>query len=598
MSEPTALRPRSNHQREAMSRVLHRAPYRVATPPNDDGWTAVQLRIAGRMPVVAPIDKPRIDGVLERFGLPPCETLEEVQPEATLTAELRLVGGKTPEARPLPAVEGPLISILMCTYNRRSMIDAALQSALAQRWPAQIVVVNDGSTDGTREYLDAQLERYADRDLVVVHKDNGGKPTALNAALEAATGDAVLVLDDDDLLLPGALHVLGRLLFSRPELGMAFGDTITFHGSSGRPNKWVAASRHPHPMGFENTLTSIPGMPGACLIRRTVQDEVGNYDLDLIRGQDMDMYLRLAHAAPYSSIPFATFLYRAHAGLRGSAKGQWGRDEHDARFRKFVQPTFLRRFQQRGPKPGEPGGTGRDSLRYTWALGLFLRGLEEEAHALIGSDAGPYSRRQAWVRSEMGLQTSPTPRPECVVVVHDGDEGALEETLFRHADGRDVHIHFEVPADPLKHIQVHWPGTLTTGADLPSKVEHEGVLVLRLSSAPSWSPPPIPDPSWLMRRRGSSAIWATAAALGWPLPERDRAFAPPVLDAATRAVLQARAKADAGDPAGAMGVVEPVLADNPEWRAGWFFAATLFEQLGFVEQAGACARLAGDLRAA
>ena len=75
----------------------------------------------------------------------------------------------------------------------------------------EIIVVDDGSTDATPHILD-DFEG-----LRVFRQENGGKPVALDHGLRHARGEAVLVLDDDDILLPGALHVLARCLDHRAD---------------------------------------------------------------------------------------------------------------------------------------------------------------------------------------------------------------------------------------------------------------------------------------------------------------------------------------------------------------------------------------------
>jgi len=548
----------------------------VRIPDDDDGWVAAQLRIAGRVPVCSEDRLAELDDVLARLGLPGCAVGAA---DGVLTTELRLRHDGNVGSEPLPKRDGPLVSLLVCTYNRRAFLPAAVASARAQAWPCEIVVVNDGSSDGTREWLDAQS------DLIVVHQENQGKPAALNAALDMATGEAVLVLDDDDLLLPGAIQVLARALFDNPELGMVFGDTLSFDGDTGKPRRWIAASRLPPERSFEGTLAHVPGMPGACLIRRTIQDRAGEYPADLVRGQDMDMYLRLAAQAPYASLPLATFLYRVHDGLRGSAAGQWKREEHQARFRGFVQPMFLKRLGDYPPKTKD--------MKHSWAMGLQQRGLVEEARALVASNEEPYSARQHWIRQQLGLSSKPTVFDTDLLVVHDGDEGALQETLALHSEAANLWVRLEVPADPLDEIRYYWEGQYTGTERVRCWITASRPLRVRLSSAPQWAPPDLMDVSWLPDARASEALYVTALALGWSLPVRNRSFAPVPLSGLGGAVLSARQHLTRGSAAEALGALEPVLASHGSWSAGWMFAAEIFQALGLSSEVAACTAQAG-----
>ena len=160
---------------------------------------------------------------------------------------------------------------------------------IGQRW----------STDETARVLDAMDE------VRVIHQENKGKPCALNAGLKRVRGEAVLVLDDDDLLLPGALNVLGHALFQDPSLAVVYGDSILFEDSGERFSYWPGL-RYPSDMMQAAVLQQIPCATGATLIRMSVQREVGEYDERLKRGEDMTM-LRLSQHGRME-VPLPTFI--------------------------------------------------------------------------------------------------------------------------------------------------------------------------------------------------------------------------------------------------------------------------------------------------
>ena len=98
----------------------------------------------------------------------------------------------------------PRASIVIRSYNCLAYVDQAIESALAQDYPAfEVVVVDDGSTDGTPELL----ERYRGRATILL-KPNGGQASAINAGFDASTGAVVMFLDGDDTLDPGALSAI------------------------------------------------------------------------------------------------------------------------------------------------------------------------------------------------------------------------------------------------------------------------------------------------------------------------------------------------------------------------------------------------------
>lgn len=102
------------------------------------------------------------------------------------------------------------VSIVVNNYNYAEYLPAAIESSLAQYWPdVETVVVDDGSTDGSR----AVLERYSGR-IIPVLQENSGQAAAFRAGLSASSGEVVVFLDSDDLLLPtaasAAVHAFQR----------------------------------------------------------------------------------------------------------------------------------------------------------------------------------------------------------------------------------------------------------------------------------------------------------------------------------------------------------------------------------------------------
>ncbi len=94
------------------------------------------------------------------------------------------------------------VSIIINNFNYVRFVETAIESALAQTYPdCEVIVVDDGSTDGSRDLL----RRFAGR-VVLVLKGNGGQASAMNAGLQAASGDLVAFLDSDDALFPYAIE--------------------------------------------------------------------------------------------------------------------------------------------------------------------------------------------------------------------------------------------------------------------------------------------------------------------------------------------------------------------------------------------------------
>jgi glycosyltransferase involved in cell wall biosynthesis len=116
----------------------------------------------------------------------------------------------------------PTVSVVVATYNFERFLGRAIDSVLAQDYPAEaieIIVVDDGSTDGTPELMQA----YEDR-VSYIRKENGGHLSTFDRGIGEATGDYIALLDGDDEWLPHKLREQVALLEANPDLGLVHGD--------------------------------------------------------------------------------------------------------------------------------------------------------------------------------------------------------------------------------------------------------------------------------------------------------------------------------------------------------------------------------------
>ncbi len=584
MALSTQLRPRSRKERLALCQLLHRAPLEVGIAHADDGWVCAALRISGRHPVWASnADAQPARALLLHLGLGDMADWADARPQATVGADLGLkrAGKKRLRAAhgTLEVVEGPLVTILMCTYNRAHLIRQALDSALAQRWPCEVLVVDDGSTDDTPAILESTPG------IRVLRQENQGKPVALQRGIDAARGDALLVLDDDDLLMPGALHLLGKALFDHPDLAVAMADSIVFDGKTGTPKDYLPSCRLPGAMSHLHTLQQVPALVTAALVRMSAQRAAGPYEPRMVRGEDMDMFLRLARQGPFEGLPLPVFLYRSHDAARGSSTGQWRKHgdpvEHRRRTLHFVKPVFRQRWQAMAPEANRREG-------FAWASGLFARDLLDEGRQELDRWTAPYTPSEAWVREQLGRPSELAHPGEALVVVDEGDPGALEETLMRHAEGRAIHVCLEVPREPLENVRLYFQGNYTAQERLHAWVKHPGPWHLRLSSSPGWAPPALDKRALLLDLPAPDAVLCVAAASGWPLPGRGRLGSRQEPGALARACLLVRQQIAQGQARQAMTVAKKVLEAQPAWPGSWLLIAQVFDALGMRDQATTC----------
>jgi len=457
MAVSTGLRPRTLPELEAIAKVLAEGGEARSNP-----WTEAQLWIAGR-------SGDNIPAVLRRLG----------------------VGQNA----------GPLVSIVICTYQRVELLKQAVASARAQRWPCEIVVVDDGSTDGTADWLASQTDLR-----VVSMADNGGKPAALMAGLERVRGEAVLVLDDDDHLLPNALSVLAPVLFDHDLVGV-FGDAVRF----GNRVRYERAGRLPPRVVRRAVLAQVPGLTGALLARTDAMRSVG-FDERLQRAEDMDFFLRLSRVGFIDQVPFATLMVRSWEGTRGNASQQWSRTdvEYAERTLRFIRPVFRERWQALAGQDRDEG--------HAWALGLSQRGLRDEAVQELNRWPGPYSESEVWIRHRVGLSGRPFYVGR-MLVVDEGDIGALAATLDRQGSLAELHVSLEVPQQP--ETQLWWGGRFHARATLK---DFRGEWTVRLASSPEWEPLSAELPA--LDLPAGDGLVVTAVVRGWTLPSLERRAVP------------------------------------------------------------------------
>ena len=110
------------------------------------------------------------------------------------------------------------VSVIIPNYNYAEFVSLAIDSVLAQTEKVdEIIVVDDGSTDLSREIIEA----YGDR-IIPIFQSNAGQAGAMSAGFSRATGDIVCFLDSDDVFFPDKVMALKQLYQSRPEIGWVF----------------------------------------------------------------------------------------------------------------------------------------------------------------------------------------------------------------------------------------------------------------------------------------------------------------------------------------------------------------------------------------
>ena len=196
-----------------------------------------------------------------------------------------------------------MISVIIPSYQHASTIAPCLESVLGQTYqPLEVIVVNDGSTDGTEK----ELARFADR-ITVIHQENQGGNAARNNGFKASTGSLVIFCDADVIMRPDMLERLAQILTEHPDAAYAY-SAFRFG--------WKAFSSYAF---SEERLRRMNYIHTTALIRR---EAFPGFDVSIKRLQDWDLWLTMLERGA-KGVYVAEELFRTIDGHGRTGISQW-----------------------------------------------------------------------------------------------------------------------------------------------------------------------------------------------------------------------------------------------------------------------------------
>jgi len=206
----------------------------------------------------------------------------------------------------------PKVSVVIPAYNAIAYLPETIASALQQSFQDfEILVVDDGSTDGTCEWI----ANLADSRVRAIAQSNGGCASARNHGIREAKGDYIAFLDADDIWEPQKLEKQVRILDSSPSVGLVNTWIYNIDGQGqlienlGKP---TAEGRV-----WASVIEENPVMCGSApIVRRQCFDEVGLFDQTLRSAEDWDMWIRIAKQYEFAVVKEPLVRYRIHAGSK------------------------------------------------------------------------------------------------------------------------------------------------------------------------------------------------------------------------------------------------------------------------------------------
>ena len=199
----------------------------------------------------------------------------------------------------------PTVSVIIHTYNNEKFIAETVESVLNQTYKDyEIIVVDDGSADGTRDALVPYMQK-----IRYHYKENGGIASAKNAGISLTQAKFVAFLDHDDLWVPDKLQLQMECFREHPRVGLVYAKYTSFRDGKElrtKPEKgysgWI----------FKELLSKSFIQTSTVVVKRECLDAVGPYDETFSLGDEYDMFLRIARKFQCGFVDKGLTRYRVH----------------------------------------------------------------------------------------------------------------------------------------------------------------------------------------------------------------------------------------------------------------------------------------------
>lgn len=199
----------------------------------------------------------------------------------------------------------PLVTVYITNYNYGKFISESIDSVLNQTFQDfEIIVIDDGSTDGSREII---REYEKNKKISVIYQQNKGLTISNNIAISVAKGEFIMRLDADDYLDANALYLLYNEFEKDEELGMVFGDWYEVD----EYNNVISIERR-HDFDKDVSILDLPAHGACTMFRLRYLKDLQGYDESLTRQDGYELWFRFVKKYKIKSLNIPIFYYRKH----------------------------------------------------------------------------------------------------------------------------------------------------------------------------------------------------------------------------------------------------------------------------------------------
>ncbi len=225
----------------------------------------------------------------------------------------------------------PLVSVIIAAYNVEKYVAEAVDSVLNQTYKnIEIIVVDDGSTDSTREALEPYIKQNK---IKYIYQENKRLAAARNTGLRISKGEYIAILDSDDLFLPEKIEKQVDFLENHPECDVCYCDIYHFYEEDPEKMLKLNYTYYSGAEVFKNLLRKNFINPLTVVMRRSAFDRFGEFDEMQKRTEDWEFWARIAwQGANFQFLPEILAKYRMR---RTSLTYDWSSDNQLYVFRIF-----------------------------------------------------------------------------------------------------------------------------------------------------------------------------------------------------------------------------------------------------------------------
>ena len=217
--------------------------------------------------------------------------------------------------------EAPLVSVIIPAYNHELYVEEALQSAINQTYEnIEFIIIDDGSKDSTAELIEKFIKENHDKNIRFIKKQNEGVCKTINKGLSLSSGDYIACLASDDKWIRDKIAEQVAFMENNKNIGLVCTDAYFTKYNQDTELKWSdykAGMEQYFKKGIQNCNMHevLLARPLICavtvMLRRKIFDEIGFFD-EKERGEDTDMWLRVARKYPIGYINKPLVYYRMH----------------------------------------------------------------------------------------------------------------------------------------------------------------------------------------------------------------------------------------------------------------------------------------------